>query len=90
MTVRGNGRGGPNQEYALALADSLKDTPGIAALAGDTDGADGGAGSAADPAGAMIDQTHVCEDEIARPRSRGLSRQQRRHRVLSPPPAICC
>jgi hydroxypyruvate reductase len=56
VTVRGNGRGGPNQEYALALADLLKDTAGISALAGDTDGADGGAGSASDPAGAMIDQ----------------------------------
>ncbi|MBR0799766.1 glycerate kinase [Bradyrhizobium jicamae] len=56
VTVRGNGRGGPNQEYALALADLLKDTPDVAALAGDTDGADGGAGSATDPAGAMIDQ----------------------------------
>ncbi|SHI00961.1 glycerate kinase type-2 family protein [Bradyrhizobium erythrophlei] len=57
VTVRGNGRGGPNQEYALALAALLKDTPGISALAADTDGADGGAGSATDPAGAMIDQT---------------------------------
>jgi hydroxypyruvate reductase len=56
VTVRGNGRGGPNQEYALALANLLWNTPGISALAGDTDGADGGAGSAADPAGAMIDQ----------------------------------
>jgi glycerate 2-kinase len=56
VTVRGNGRGGPNQEYALALAGLLKDTSGISALAADTDGADGGAGSAADPAGAMIDQ----------------------------------
>jgi hydroxypyruvate reductase len=55
VTVRGNGRGGPNQEYALALADLLKDTAGISALAGDTDGADGGAGSASDPAGAMVD-----------------------------------
>ena len=55
VTVRGNGRGGPNQEYALALADLLKDTPGISALAADTDGADGGAGSADDPAGAVID-----------------------------------
>jgi glycerate 2-kinase len=55
VTVRGNGRGGPNQEYALALAALLKDTPGISALAADTDGADGGAGSATDPAGAMID-----------------------------------
>ncbi|MEO6843311.1 MAG: DUF4147 domain-containing protein [Bradyrhizobium sp.] len=56
VTVRGNGRGGPNQEYALALANLLKDTPDISALAADTDGADGGAGSATDPAGAMIDQ----------------------------------
>jgi hydroxypyruvate reductase len=56
VTVRGQGRGGPNQEYALALAALLKDTPGISALAADTDGADGGAGSASDPAGATIDQ----------------------------------
>jgi glycerate 2-kinase len=67
VTVRGNGRGGPNQEYALALADLLKDTPGLSALAGDTDGADGGAGSASDPAGAMIDQ-----NTFAKMRSLGL------------------
>lgn len=57
VTVRGNGHGGPNQEYALALAGLLKDTSDISALAADTDGADGGAGSASDPAGAMIDHT---------------------------------
>jgi glycerate 2-kinase len=56
VTVRGNGSGGPNQEYALALAGLLKDMSGISVLAGDTDGADGGAGGASDPAGAMIDQ----------------------------------
>jgi hydroxypyruvate reductase len=56
VTVRGHGRGGPNQEYALALAGLLKDAPDISVLAADTDGADGGAGSAADPAGATIDQ----------------------------------
>jgi hydroxypyruvate reductase len=55
VTVRGNGRGGPNQEYALALADALKNERDISALAGDTDGADGGGGSADDPAGAVID-----------------------------------
>ncbi len=55
VTVRGTGRGGPNQEYALALADLLVGTPGISALAGDTDGADGGAGQSTDPAGALID-----------------------------------
>src|SRR6476661_3173373 len=57
VTVRGNGRGGPNQEYALALAGLLRNTSGISALAADTDGADGGAGSATDPAGAMIDHS---------------------------------
>jgi hydroxypyruvate reductase len=59
--VRGNGRGGPNQEYALSLASLLKGTPGISALAADTDGADGGAGSAADPAGAIIDSNTFAE-----------------------------
>jgi glycerate 2-kinase len=70
VTVRGNGRGGPNQEYALSLAALLKDTPGISALAGDTDGADGGAGSASDPAGAIIDAA-----TFARMKSLGLDPQ---------------
>ena len=55
VTIRGKGRGGPNQEYALALAIELAGSNGIAALAGDTDGTDGGEGSAADPAGAIVD-----------------------------------
>jgi hydroxypyruvate reductase len=55
VTVRGNGRGGPNQEYALALAGLLHGSSGLSVLAADTDGADGGAGSATDPAGAIID-----------------------------------
>lgn len=55
VTVRGQGRGGPNQEYALALAGLLADLPGIAVLAADTDGADGGGGNADDPAGALLD-----------------------------------
>jgi hydroxypyruvate reductase len=57
VTVSGEGRGGPNQEYALALAVALAGAPGIAALAADTDGTDGGAGSADDPAGAVVDAT---------------------------------
>jgi len=57
VTIRGQGRGGPNQEYALALAIALRGAPGISALSGDTDGTDGGAGSADDPAGAAVDQT---------------------------------
>jgi hydroxypyruvate reductase len=57
VTLRGKGRGGPNQEYALALAAELAGTPGIAALAADTDGTDGGSGHPDDPAGAFIDDT---------------------------------
>jgi len=56
VIVRGNGRGGPNQEYVLALAASLADMPNVAVLAADTDGADGGAGKPDDPAGAMADE----------------------------------
>ncbi|MGE0064038.1 MAG: glycerate kinase, partial [Xanthobacteraceae bacterium] len=56
VTIRGKGRGGPNQEYALALALALDGTP-LAAIAGDTDGTDGGGGDASDPAGAYVDGT---------------------------------
>ena len=57
VTLAGQGRGGPNQEYALALAIALAGEPGIVALSGDTDGTDGGGGEASDPAGAIIDET---------------------------------
>jgi hydroxypyruvate reductase len=57
VTLKGKGRGGPNQEYALALALALAGAGGIAAVAGDTDGTDGGSGAPDDPAGAFIDQT---------------------------------
>jgi glycerate 2-kinase len=67
VTIRGQGRGGPNQEYALALAIALAGMPAVAALAADTDGTDGGAGSATDPAGAVLDG-----DTVARAKARGL------------------
>ncbi|MFZ4806685.1 MAG: glycerate kinase type-2 family protein [Hyphomicrobiaceae bacterium] len=67
VTVRGTGAGGPNQEYALALAIALAGTPGIAAIAADTDGIDGGGGNADDPAGAV-----VLPDTLARAASQGL------------------
>jgi hydroxypyruvate reductase len=67
VTIHGRGRGGPNQEFALALAVALGGAPGIAALAGDTDGTDGGSGSPSDPAGAIID-----ENTLRKARSRGL------------------
>lgn len=41
VTVRGDGTGGPNQEFALALAVELAGIGGWAALAADTDGNDG-------------------------------------------------
>jgi glycerate 2-kinase len=59
VTIRGTGRGGPNQEYALALAIALAGMPGVAAVAADTDGTDGGTGSVTDPAGAVIDGNTV-------------------------------
>jgi hydroxypyruvate reductase len=55
VTIRGKGKGGPNQEYALALATALDGATGISAIAADTDGTDGGAGSSNDPAGAYAD-----------------------------------
>jgi hydroxypyruvate reductase len=67
VTVRGEGRGGPNQEYALALAMALRGVAGFAALAADTDGADGGSGAADDPAGAFCDA-----GTLARATARGL------------------
>ncbi len=50
VTRRGDGVGGPNAEYALALALALDGAPGIHAIACDTDGVDG----AAEVAGAII------------------------------------
>ena len=50
VTRRGDGVGGPNAEYALALALALNGAPGIHAIACDTDGVDG----AAEVAGAVI------------------------------------
>ena len=50
VTRTGDGIGGPNAEFALALALALQGTPGIYAIACDTDGVDG----AAEVAGAVI------------------------------------
>ncbi|MCS0503845.1 glycerate kinase type-2 family protein [Ancylobacter mangrovi] len=67
VTMRGQGRGGPNQEFALALAVALEGAAGIYAVAGDTDGTDGGGGDASDPAGA-----YVMPDTLARAKAAGL------------------
>lgn len=64
VTVRGNGRGGRNAEFLLALTESLKGLPGVYALAGDTDGIDG----SEDNAGALM-----TPDSHARAQALGLS-----------------
>ena len=50
VTIKGAGRGGPNAEYALALALALDGLAGVHAIACDTDGIDG----SEDNAGAVI------------------------------------
>lgn len=67
VTIKGEGHGGPNQEYALSLAIALDGAPGILGIAADTDGTDGGRGAATDPAGGLVDPT-----TLARARAAGL------------------
>ena len=66
VTVKGNGRGGRNAEYALALAIALDGHPKISAIACDTDGIDG----VEDNAGAIINPT-----TLARAKALGLNPQ---------------
>ena len=51
VTVRGNGKGGRNQEFALAFALEIEGLRGVAMLSAGTDGSDG----PTDAAGAMVD-----------------------------------
>jgi len=64
VTRRGDGIGGPNAEFCLALALALDGHPQVHALACDTDGVDG----AAEVAGAVIGP-----DTLARARTAGVS-----------------
>ncbi|MCB2054326.1 MAG: DUF4147 domain-containing protein, partial [Geminicoccaceae bacterium] len=64
VTVRGKGRGGRNVEFLNALAVELEGTPGVWAIAGDTDGVDG----AEEVAGAI-----VTPDTLARAEAEGRS-----------------
>jgi glycerate-2-kinase len=51
VTVKGSGKGGRNQELALAFAAEIADTDGITLLSAGTDGTDG----PTDAAGAIVD-----------------------------------
>ncbi|WP_323192004.1 DUF4147 domain-containing protein [Halostella sp. PRR32] len=68
VTVRGDGEGGPNQEFAVSAAlelDSVataQSESGIAVAAVDTDGSDG----ATDAAGALVDEATVEDAASAR------------------------
>jgi hydroxypyruvate reductase len=55
VTVSGTGRGGRNQELALAAAEEIAGTESVVILAGGTDGIDG----LSDNAGALVDHTTV-------------------------------
>jgi hydroxypyruvate reductase len=68
VTVRGQGRGGRNAEFLLALAVALDGQAGIHAMAGDTDGIDG----TEDNAGALL-----APDSIARAAQRGVEAKAR-------------
>ena len=63
VTVKGNGRGGRNAEFLLALTIALDGVPDIHAVACDTDGIDG----SEDNAGA-----YCGPDSLARARAAGL------------------
>jgi len=68
VTVKGQGRGGRNAEFLLALAVALDGAAGIHALAGDTDGIDG----TEDNAGAVL-----TADTLARARAAGIDAKAR-------------
>ena len=70
VTITGNGSGGPNQEYALALALEIRGEAGMAALAADTDGVDGNCDVAGgyvdgDTAFALTDASIDCSKALA-------------------------
>jgi hydroxypyruvate reductase len=63
VTVRGSGKGGRNQEFALAVALAIAGLPNVLALSGGTDGTDG----PTDAAGAM-----ATGETVALAKKRGL------------------
>jgi hydroxypyruvate reductase len=71
VTVKGEGCGGPNSEYAAAFAEAIDGATGIAALIADSDGIDGNSTSA----GAFIDgATAAAARAAGHPLARALDR----------------
>jgi hydroxypyruvate reductase len=66
VTVRGRGRGGRCQEFALAAALELEPGEGLTVLAAGTDGTDG----PTDAAGAVVDPRTVYRDDATTRRAR--------------------
>ena len=83
VTIRGQGRGGPNQEYALALALALKARPGSRRWPA-TPTAPTAARAPRRPGRRMDRPEHAVPGRFARPRSGPFSRRQRFHRVFRP------
>ncbi len=67
VTIRGDGRGGRNQEFALAAALAIESLQDVVVLSGGTDGTDG----PTDAAGAVADN-----GTLRRARGRGLDAEQ--------------
>jgi glycerate 2-kinase len=67
VTLRGQGRGGRNQEFALAAALEIEGLPRVVVLSGGTDGTDG----PTDAAGAIADSS-----TLQRAKSQGLDAEQ--------------
>ena len=55
VAIKGEGKGGRNQEFALAAAIDIQDLPGVCILSAGTDGTDG----PTDAAGALCDNTTI-------------------------------
>jgi hydroxypyruvate reductase len=68
VTITGAGRGGPNREYALALALAFQSNPKLSAIACDTDGADG----APKPDGTDVAGAIIGPDTLQRAAEKGL------------------
>ena len=68
VTLHGQGRGGRNAEFLLALCVALKGAPGVHAIACDTDGIDG----SEDNAGALLSP-----DSLQRAENKGVSAKAR-------------